>query len=750
MHMSTVAYRTCSLCEASCGLEVDVDDAGAPQRIRGDGDDVLSHGYLCPKGASLTQLHGDPDRLRGPLVRAPDGELEPASWDDAFAAVDALLTPLLRRHGRHAVGVYVGNPSGIDLSGVLYNRVLHKALRTRNLFTVATVDQQPKSLACALMYGSPAVIAAPDLARTDHLLVLGANPAVSNGSLIVAPDMRRRLRDVIDRGGKVVVFDPKRTRTAREASEHHFVRPGSDAALLAALAHVLFDEGLVTLGRLEAHVTGVEAVRHFAQPFTPERVTAACGVAPDEIRRVARELAGARRAAVYGRMGTTTQAFGTVASWLVDVLNVLTGNLDRVGGAMFGRPAADGPTAADTGHGPGVQTGRWTSRVRGLDEVLGELPVACLPEEITTPGEERVRGLITLAGNPALSNPDAPAVEAALASLDALICHDPYVNETTRHADVILPSTSPLQREHYPLTIYGYAVRNVAKWSPPSVAPDPDRPANWQLVLRLAAIVAGQGPDADVAAMDEDVARRALQRRVRDVDSPVAGRDVDELLAALSPRVGPARMVDLLLRCGPYGDGFGSRAGIGLADLEASPHGVDLGELEPRMPGILRTPSGRIELAPAVLVAEAERLDAVVEAADPRGLVLIGRRENRSLNSWLHNLPNMAGGPRRGTLQMHPGDAAQRGLADGAQVAVTSAAGSVAIALELTEDIMPGVVSAPHGWGHQRDRTRQHIAVADPGTNVNRLTDRQRLEPLSGTAVLNGVPVQVTPTEDPA
>jgi anaerobic selenocysteine-containing dehydrogenase len=738
-----VAYRTCSLCEATCGLELTVVD-GRVERIRGDDDDVFSRGFVCPKGASLGQLHDDPDRLRAPLVRGDDGELREATWPEAYARVAELLEPVLAEHGPDAVATYIGNPMGQSLSGNLYLRGYHKALGTKQLYTVGTVDQHPKSLANALLYGTQFSVAVPDLDRTDHLLLLGANPVVSQGSLVAAPDIRTRLRAIRERGGRIVVIDPRRTRTAREADEHHFVRPGTDAFLLSALAATLFQEELVAPGRLEEHVSGLDAVHDFCLRFPPERVAARCGIEATVVRRLARDLAAAERAVVYGRCGTTMQAFGTAASWLVDVLNVLTGNLDRPGGAMFSTPATGGPTFSGRPRtGRGIEVGRWRSRVAGVPEVLGELTVGVLAEEIATAGPGRVRALVTFSGNPVLSCPNGTRLGEALTTLDCFVALDPYVNETTRHAHVVLPPPSPLERAHYPVAVYPTALRNVANYSPP-VLPRPDgMPDEWETIVRLTGIVSGHGPEADVDELDRGLALETLRRRTGDPWSPVSGRDPDELLGLLEPRRGQERMLDLMLRCGPHGDGFGARPdGLTLARLEAEPHGIDLGPLESRLPDALRTPSGTIELGHPLLLGEAERLDAALSEPAP-AFLLIGRREYRSLNSWLHNLPVLAGGKRRCTLLVHPDDAARLGLVDGGRAAVRSRVGEVELEVEVSDEVMPGVVSVPHGWGHGRPGARLAVAAAEPGASANDLTDEQFLDPLSGTVALNGVPVEV-------
>jgi anaerobic selenocysteine-containing dehydrogenase len=735
--MAAVAFSTCPLCEATCGLRITIDD-GAVTGIRGDADDVLSHGFVCPKGASLRELHDDPDRLRTPLLREPGGGLRPASWDEAFAEIDRRLPAIQAEHGRDAVAAYIGNPSAHNLSSLIYGRVVLKALQTRNLFSASTVDQYPKQMASALMFGSGVTVAVPDVDRTDHLLILGANPLASNGSLLTAPDMRGRLRAVRARGGKVVVVDPRRTRTAREADEHHFIRPGTDALLLFALVHTLFDEGLAEPGAIADHVAGLDAVRELAAGFAPEDVSGTCAIAAPAIRRMARELAAAPSAAVYGRIGTTTQRFGTTASWLVDVLNVVTGNLDRPGGAMFPRTATGSSNiAGEPGRGRGAAFGRWQSRVRGLGEVFGELPVACLAEEIETPGAGQVRALLTFAGNPAASTPNSERLAAGLERLDFMVSVDIYVNETSRHADVILPGPSPLQRSHYDLALMGFAVRNVANYSPPALTPDPDMPAEWETLLRLTGVVTGQGPNADVAAIDRFVALETARRQTADAHSPVHGRDPEQLLAEVEPRVGPERILDLMLRAGPYR--------LTLADLEAAPHGIDLGPLEPRVPEVLRTPSGKIELAPAPLAADVARLhEALAEPADG-GMLLVGRRDLRSNNSWMHNLPMLVTGRQRCTAHVHPDDAARLGLVDGAPAVVRSRAGAVVVPVEVTDDVMPGVVSIPHGWGHDQAGVGLAVAVEHAGTNSNVLTDELVVEPLSGTAILNGIPIELEP-----
>ncbi len=737
-------YRTCPLCEATCGLELRLSGRDITL-VRGDRDDVFSHGFLCPKGTALKQLEADPDRLRRPQLRRDD-EWHEVSWDDAFAAVEQGITPILDRYGRDAVAMYLGNPNVHNLAGTLYNRVLIQALGTKNIYSASTVDQMPKQVSAGLMFGTVLSIPIPDIDRTDYLLMLGANPFASNGSLMTAPDYPGRLRALRARGGKFVVVDPRRSKTAEEADEHLFIRPGTDAHFLFAIVHTLFTERLVAVGALAEHVAGVDEVERLAREFTPEAVAPVCGIDAETIRRTARELARAPRAAVYARIGTCTQEFGTLASWLVDVANTLTGNLDRPGGAMFTKPAAGSANTSGTpGLGRGVRFGRHRSRVRGLAETYGELPVVCLVEEIETPGDGQVRGMITVAGNPVLSTPDAGRLDRALASLDFMVSVDIYRNETTRHANVILPPEGALARGHYDLAFYQLSIRNIANYSPPVIDLEPTEMAEYEILLRLAGIASGNG-SADPAALDDLVVAGLVQKAVQRKNSNVESRDPDELLATLSSRRGPERILDLMLRTGPYGDGFGADpSGLSLAALEAAPHGVDLGPLQPRIPEVLRTPSGKVELAPDPIVEDVERLRSSLTRMRDGEMVLVGRRDLRSNNSWMHNVDVLVKGKERCTLHLHPDDALRLGIANGQAACVRSTSGEVAVTVEVTDAIMPGVVSIPHGWGHGMDGADLSVAAKRPGVNSNLLAGGDLFDPLSGNAVLNGIPVRVKP-----
>lgn len=736
---SRTALRICPLCEATCGMVLTIDD-GRVSGARGDRDDVFSHGFICPKGASFAELDNDPDRLRVPLVRR-DGELVEAGWDEALrAAVEGLQR--VSADPSAGIGVYVGNPNAHTVAGGLYAPPLIRALKTKLVFSASTLDQMPKQVACGYLFGNPFAFTVPDLDRTDHLVIIGANPLVSNGSVATAADFPGRLKALRRRGGRLTVIDPNRTRTAETADRHIAPRPGTDGALLFALVNVLYDEDLVDheLGGLAEHVNGIERVRAAALEFPPEAVAEHCGVTEHDIRALARDIAAGPRTAVYGRIGTSTVSFGTITSWLVDVVNLLTGNLDRPGGAMFScSPIGQAPRPPKPGRGFSV--GRWHSRVSGYPEVASELPTALLPEEIETPGKGQIRAMVTIAGNPVLSAPDGDRLSAGLDQLDFMVSVDPYLNETTRHADVILPPPPPSYTPHFDVLLSGLAVRTNARYSPP-VFPLPEgRPDEVAILCRLTLGVLGLGTDADPELVDQQIISAALDKEVTDPDSPVAGRDVGELVGMLISGPGYERRLDMMLRLGPFGDAFGTKPdGLTLQRVKDHPHGVDLGPLTSRIPEILRTPSGRIELAPEPIMADITRLrESVDSGAD--GLLLIGRRHLRSNNSWMHNLPALAGGTNRCTLQIHPDDAARLGVTQTA--VITGPAGKLEVPVEITDAIRPGVVSLPHGWGHDAAGTRMSVAATQAGVNVNSLLDSSLIEPLSGTAVLNGVPVEV-------
>ncbi len=742
------AFRTCPLCEASCGLEITLKRTAAGHeevtRIRGDREDVFSQGYICPKGSTLKQLHEDPDRVRTPLIKR-DGVFVEATWTEAFAEIERLLLPILERDGRDACAVYVGNPNAHNLAGLLYNRAVLRALGSTNIFSASTVDQRPKEISAALMFGGALNVPVPDVDRTDYLLMLGANPYASNGSLATAPDWPGRIERLTGRGGKLVVVDPRRSRTAEAASEWVAIRPGADGYLLMAMVQVLFADGLVDLGPLAELVTGLDEVEALSAPFTPEVVAGVTGLDARTIRRMAHELAAAPTACVYGRIGTTTVEFGTLTSWLVDVLNVLTGNLDRVGGAMFTTAAAGASnTRGKRRFGREIRLHRRTSRVRGLPETMGELPAVALAEEIDTPGPGQVKALLTVAGNPVLSTPNSARLDAALGGLEAMVSVDIYVNETTRHADVILPSPSALQKGHYDVALLQLALRDTANYSEPVLPLEHGELSEWEVLARLALVLQGAGPEADPAVVDDLMIGSMVQGSVADETSAIFGREPEEILAELAPRTGPERIVDFLLRTGPYGEGFGADPdGVSLEVLLAHPHGIDYGALKPRLPDVLRTPDGMISLAPAILVADVARLQEGLDGRRDHPFVLVGRRNLRSNNSWMHNVKVLVKGKSQCTMHLHPDDAAALGIADGELARVRSRVGEVTVAVEVTDAIRPGVVSIPHGWGHDMEGVQLGVANEHAGVNSNLLADETLFDPISGNAVLNGIPVEV-------
>jgi len=738
----TTHLRTCPLCEAMCGLELRLGDGpGAPtvDRIRADRDDVWSKGYLCPKGTTLGHLHDDPDRLRAPMVRdRATGEWSEVTWEAAFERCAELLGGVRERYGIEAVTAYLGNPLAHTFGLGRYTGLLIGLSGIPMVYSAGTADQWPKNLACHLMYGDMWAIGVPDLDRTDLIVAMGANPAASQGSLMAVADAMGHLAAIRDRGGRVVVVDPVRTPTAEAADEWVPIVPGTDAALLMAMTHVLFDEGLVHLGAADGLVDGLDEVRELVADWRPEDVESTCGVPAATIRELARALATTERAVLYGRIGTCTQEFGTLASWLVDVVNILAGNLDREGGLMFSTPALWSVTALPMPELEGGQAifGRWRSRVSGVPEVLGQVPVSCLAEEIATPGDGQIRALVTVAGNPVLSTPDAGRLDEALPLLEAMVCIDNHLNETTRHADVILPGLSPLEQPHLDDMIWGWAVRSAVKWSDTVVPPADGRPEEWEALVVLAGILAGMGPaDIDVDAIDDGYFVALAEMKGADPAVALAG----------SPGRGPERLADLTIRTGAFGDRYGAEPdGLTLEKVRAAPHGIDLGPMVPRLPGMLTTPDRRIRLAPGHITADLRRLRARLGRA-PEQLVLVSRRHLRSNNSWLHNVEVLVKGKDRCTLLMHPDDAATRGIAGGATVEVRSEAGRLEVPVELTDGIRPGVVSLPHGWGHDKEGTRLSVAARHAGVNTNLLSPGRLIDEPSNNAVFNGIPVEVAP-----
>ena len=695
-------YRACNLCEAICGLEI-THENGRVLSIAGDAQDPFSRGHICPKAVGLKDVYEDPDRLRRPLKRTADGWQE-LDWETALDEVAAALRRQRETHGPHATAWYAGNPSVHNSGTQLGAPGFLRALGSRSLFSASSVDQLPHHFAAWQLYGHPLLLPVPDLDRTDHWLILGGNPLVSNGSLMTAPDVAKRLQAIQARGGKVVVVDPRRSETAAKADAHHFIRPGTDVFLLLAMTQVLFAENLVKPGRLADITDGIDELAAAVAEFTPEHVSAITGIAVAEIRTLARELAAAERGVIYGRVGVSVQEFGGLCLWLINALNLLTGHLDTPGGYMFATPALDVLGK------PGLyqRYNRYRSRVRQAPEFMGELPVACLAEDMLTPGEGQLRALVTSCGNPVLSTPNGGQLDAALAGLDFMVSIDIYLNETTRHAHYILPPATGLETAHYDVSFHALAIRNTSRYSEPLFDKGPGARYDWEIF-------------------------EGLRQRLE-------GGEAFDAASASAPD-NPAAKIDLGLRYGAYG-----RTGLSLDKLRENPHGIDLGELQPRLPIALRTENQRINLASPLLLADLGRARRVLVAGPlvaVNQLLLISRRELRSNNSWMHNLPRLIKGRNRCTLQINPADAAARQLTDGQPVRVRSRVGSVELPVEITPYLMPGVVSMPHGYGHARPGTRLEVAQAHAGASINDLTDETRLDELTGNAALSAVPVWV-------
>ncbi|WP_116367131.1 molybdopterin oxidoreductase family protein [Parahaliea mediterranea] len=697
-------HRACHLCEAICGLLIETRGEDIVS-IKGDPDDPLSRGHICPKAIALKDIHEDPDRLRGPVKKVPGANgsstWQAIGWEEALDSAAEGLVRITRAHGVNALGIYMGNPTVHNHGMMTHQGQLFRHFRTDNRFSATSVDQLPHHLVALWLFGHKLMFPIPDIDRSDYFLMLGANPVASNGSIWTVPDIRRRISDFKQRGGKLVVIDPRRTETAALASEHHFITPGTDALLLAALLHTLFSENLANPGHLAPFVKGLDAVAGALDAFTPEFAAAHCGIAADTIRAMARDFARAGAAICYGRMGVSTQRYGTLCQWLIQLINIATGNLDKPGGSLFTLPAVDQMQSVSPGG-----FGRHHSRVRHLPEFDRELPASTLAEEITTPGEGQIRALFTGAGNPVLSTPNGRQLDAALEQLEFMVSLDPYINETTRHADIILPPTSPLEHDHYDLAFHVNAMRNTARFSEAVFAKPEGSLHDWEIFNALAARVAA-----------------LLEQDHRDAPAP----DV---------------IIDAGLKLGPYGEQHELQ--LNLERLRQQPSGVDLGPLQSQLPQRLRTAQQTIDCATAQPLADLVRLQA--EFADPgeAGLRLIGRRHLRSNNSWMHNYHRLVKGPGRCTLLMHPDDMAERTLSDGMEVTLRSRAGEVRVTVEASNDMMPGVVSLPHGFGHHRPGMRLGTASRHAGVSCNDVTDELALDALSGNAAVNGIPVSVS------
>jgi anaerobic selenocysteine-containing dehydrogenase len=697
--MLSTAYRICPLCEACCGLEITVSGSQIVS-IKGNQKDVFSKGYICPKAVALKDLHTDPDRLKYPLIKR-GGQFVQASWEEAFTEIAARLPQIQQSFGKDAIAVTVGNPAAHKIGLLLYFGRLARALGTKNIYSASTLDQMPKQLSSGLLFGSWLSIPVPDIEHTDLLVVIGANPMVSNGSLWTVPDFRGKAKALKARGGKLIVIDPRRTETADIADQHHFIRPGSDVFFLSALVNVVLNENGARLGKLQPHIDDLEnnltKLKQALGAFSIEQCAKQCAIPAQEIRALAKQLLTTPRAVLYGRIGTCTQRFGTVCSWLIDVINIITGHLDTEGGAMFPMaPAFANNTQGEGGKGRGISVGRHHSRVSGAPEVYGELPMGMLSEEIETAGEGQIKALITVASNPVLSAPDGERLAKALAELDFMVSIDIYLNETSGFADVILPGLSPLEEMHYDVAFPQFSYRNQARMSAAVFEQPSNQKAEWEILATLAEIMGGP---------------------------------------AVSSVPSPTQLLDQSLKTGPYN--------LSVEQLKASPHGIDLGVLKPRIPEVLRTPSGRIVLVHDSLLAHLSEASKELQTKVPR-FVVIGRRDVRSNNSWMHNLPRLAKGPFRCTALVHPEDANDLHIKDGDHIRLRRGAKAIVVQAEISDAMMPGVISVPHGWGHNKTGAKLRVAEQRPGANLNELFDAHEIDPLSGNSVLSGQTVEVT------
>lgn len=741
--------RSCPFCEAACGTRVTADHGSRIiMDVRGDVDDPFSQGFICPKGYALTALHSDPDRLRRP-IRRRGRDWEEIGWEEAMGEAADRLSGILRAHGPNSIAYYLGNPSGHKAPFLIYGPLLVRALQTNQFYTPGTLDQIPKYVSAAYMFGGPTIQPLADLDRTSHLIVIGNNPVVSQGSMMVAPGIKRRLERIRQRGGKLVVIDPRRTETAAIADEYVAIRPGTDAFLLFAMVHVLAKDGSIDLGSVAPHAKNLDRLIAAAKAYPPERSAAITGIPVDTIYRLARELAAAPAAAIYGRTGTCTQRFGTVTSWLIDALNIVSGNLDRVGGNLFsGGGIPMGVLWEDNCTPDGVfPVGRWRSRVNKLPEAMGMLPCAALADEMLTPGPGQVRGLVTQAGNIILSNPNAAKLQRAFDGLDFILSLDIYLNETTRHADIIIPGPSYAEHSDFAAVTAYETIRKFIKWGAPIFPPEADAPHDWQIFAGLAARLRGMR----VEDVEEEFVRSMLSTAIASGRPECRDVPLEEARAMIGDTPGQDRIFDILIRGGPMGDAFGRAPdGLNLDKVKAHPHGLDLGPLDAGMvPGVLRTPDRKIDLAPEPIVADLERLEKWAGAVETPGhLLMVGRRDIRSKNAWMHNLRLLAKGKDRCTLMVHPQDARRIGLASGGYARVSTHIGELKAPVLVSDEIMEGVVSLPHGWGHAMDDTRQQVANAHSGVNANAIIDESDIDVPSATTVLNGVPVSVQPWMD--
>ena len=695
-------YRACNLCEAICGLEIKT-QGDQVLSIKGDKNDPLSRGYICPKGVAMQDIYSDPNRLRKPVKKHGDSWVE-ISWEEAFDSVAEKLVAVQEQHGQSAVAFFAGNPNVHNYGSMTHAGVLRKAVQSKIHFSATSLDQLPHHLTSYSLYGHQSLIPVPDIDHSNYMLIIGGNPMASNGSIMTSPDIPKRLKAIQQRGGRFIVIDPRRTETAEIADQHLFIRPGTDAWLLMAMINTLFAEDLVKTGHLTDLLVGIDQVRSACESFTPEFAEQYSGVAAEQIRQLARDMANTEGAVCYGRMGVSVQVYGTLCQWAIQMINILTHSLDVRGGMMASSPAFGYIKPGESGAG---HFAAFHSRVSGLPEFSGELPASAMAEEILTEGEGQIRSLITIAGNPVLSAPNGNQMDKALAGLDFMVSIDFYINETTQHADIILPPTSALEHDHYDIAFHRFAIHNTARFNQAVFEPAQDSKHDWEIFNQLGlAIAARKGVDA-------------------------------------KPLPSPDQIVDYGIQCGPYSAKAGHELELTLDKVKQHIHGLDIGPLESSLPQRLCTADGKITLMADYIEQDIARLNADQPLIEKDEFLLIGRRHIRSNNSWMHNSKRLVKGKPRWQLLMHPDDLAAHQLQDQSQVRIQSRVGEVQTQVLASDEVMPGVVSLPHGWGHKREGVNLDIAAEQDGVSCNDLTDERLIDQASGNSALNGVPVRI-------
>jgi anaerobic selenocysteine-containing dehydrogenase len=695
-------YRACNLCEAICGLEIKTQDDQVLS-IKGDKNDPFSQGYICPKGTAMEDIYTDPDRLRMPVKKQGDSWVE-ISWEEAFVTVAEKLVAVQEKHGLNAAAFFAGNPNVHNYGSMTHAGVLRKAVQTKNHFSATSLDQLPHHLTAYSLFGHQSLIPVPDIDHTQYMLIIGGNPLASNGSIMTVPNVPKRLKAIQQRGGRFIVIDPRRTETAEIADQHLFIRPGRDVFLLMAMLNTLFSEGLAKTGHLTDFLIGVDAVRAACEPFTAELAEQRTGIAAEQVRQLARDMANTDGAVCYGRMGVSVQVYGTLCQWAIHMVNIFSGSLDVRGGMMASSPAIGYIKPGESGAG---HFAAFHSRVSGLPEFAGELPASVMAEEMLTEGEGQIRALITVAGNPVLSAPNGRQVDDALSGLDFMASIDFYINETTQHADIILPPTSALEHDHYDIAFHRLAVHNTTRFNEPVFDAPIGTLHDWEIFNGLGQAIA--------------------ERKGIDI----------KLLPS------PDKLMDLGIQHGPYSAAAGHPLALTLDKIKQHPHGLDLGKLTPSLPERLCTKDGKITLLSDYIEKDIMRLkrDQIELQADE--FLLIGRRHIRSNNSWMHNSHRLVKGKPRWQLLMHPDDLAAQQIQDKSQVRIQSRVGEVVTQVLASDEVMPGVVSLPHGWGHKREGVSLAIASEQEGVSCNDLTDNELIDPVCGNAALNGVPVKI-------